>query len=304
MRPPPSLSLANQYPITSLLGLLAVATTVYWWAGNEIEPLMMNCKFEEGEPWRLFTSTLPHINIIHLIFNLYWIWVFGTLIEKIFGWWRTALLILVLAAGSSASEFAFMSGGVGLSGVGFGFFGFLAVLSKQDHRFSESVDRKTSQLFVAWFFICILLTETKVMAVGNVAHGAGGVLGGLIGYAVSSHGKKRMKFGAAVFGATVLAIGLAGFGRDYVNRSSEMAADLTWCGHVALNENDFHRAAGYLERSTRRDPKNAQTWYLLSIACAKALDNKRALEAYQKAYELDPDDTYIKEAKPYFDQFK
>src|SRR4051812_48339682 len=107
MREPPPLYL-HRYPATSLVGLLALATTLFWWQGNDLAPLLMTFQAWRGEPWRLFPSALPHVNIFHLAFNLYWLWVFGTLVEEVFGSWRTAALMLFLAAASSAAEYAFM----------------------------------------------------------------------------------------------------------------------------------------------------------------------------------------------------
>jgi membrane associated rhomboid family serine protease len=69
-------------------------------SGRSIAPLEMNSLAWHGEPWRLITSALPHVGWIHLIFNLSWMWVFGTLIEERLGPIRLLALILLLAAAS------------------------------------------------------------------------------------------------------------------------------------------------------------------------------------------------------------
>src|SRR5262249_35919136 len=138
-----------------------------------------------GELWRLITSIFPHGGILHLVFNVYWLWVFGTLIEEIYGHLKTAALIVLVAAVSSAMEFAFASGGIGLSGVGYGLFGLLWALSRNDQRFVDAIDRRTVELFVGWFFFCIIATLTKIMPIANIAHGSGAVLGILTGLAIS-----------------------------------------------------------------------------------------------------------------------
>src|SRR5436309_2497422 len=83
---------------------------------------------------------------------------------------------------SGALEFGFSDGGVGLSGVGYGLFGLLWILSKRDHRFADAVDARTIQTFIIWFFVCIATTIMHVMQVANIAHGGGAALGILTGY--------------------------------------------------------------------------------------------------------------------------
>jgi membrane associated rhomboid family serine protease len=63
----------------------------------------------------------------------------------------------------------------------YGFFGFLWVLQRRDPRFADAMDDRTAGLFVAWFFLCILLTVSQVLRVGNVAHASGAAIGALVG---------------------------------------------------------------------------------------------------------------------------
>jgi len=119
----------------------------------DISPLYESAEIRRGQLWRLVTSIFPHIDILHLAFNLYWLWVLGTVVERVYGHAKTILLLALLAVGSNSLDFAFDQGGVGLSGVGYGLFGLLCVLSERDERFRGAIDRRTVQLFVGWFFI-------------------------------------------------------------------------------------------------------------------------------------------------------
>src|SRR5689334_5583616 len=105
MRRPPPLSTLSRYPVTGAVGVAAIAVTIAWASGRNIEPLEMNSLAWHGQPWRLVTSMLPHVGWVHLFFNVSWLWVFGTLIEERFGSVRTLALMLLLAATSSAAEF-------------------------------------------------------------------------------------------------------------------------------------------------------------------------------------------------------
>src|SRR4029453_5340230 len=149
MRPPPPPADFLRYPITVGVGVLAVAATVAWHSGRDVSPLFMNFRAWHGEYWRLLTSALPHVDVFHLLFNLYWLWVFGSAVEGTFGQLRTAAIFLFFAGGSAAAEYAVFEGGVGLSGIGYGLFGLLWVLSRRDERFRGAVDAQTVGLFVA-----------------------------------------------------------------------------------------------------------------------------------------------------------
>jgi membrane associated rhomboid family serine protease len=132
--------------------------TVAWWSKAEISPLLESAMIRRGEIWRLLTSAFPHRDILHLAFNVYWLWVFGTAVEQVYGHLKTAGLFALFAVGSGSMEFALARGGVGLSGVGYGLFGLLWVLSSRDEKFSDAIDQRTVQLFVGWFVFCVATT--------------------------------------------------------------------------------------------------------------------------------------------------
>src|SRR5207253_2758605 len=138
--------------------------------------LTMDAKALGPEPWRLVTSMLPHVSLPHLVFNLYWLWVFGTFLEKSFGALRFLGIVVLFAAGSSAAEWALEGSGVGLSGVGYGLFAMLRALRRRPE-FVGVADKDTATLFTVWFFVCIVTTWIGVMNVANVAHGAGAAIG-------------------------------------------------------------------------------------------------------------------------------
>ena len=102
-----------KYPVTVIVGVLAVAATIAWHSGKDISPLIMDFRAWHGQPWRLVISALPHVDLLHLLFNLYWLWVFGATVEAAFGHLRAAVAFLFFAAGSAAAEYAIFQGGVG-----------------------------------------------------------------------------------------------------------------------------------------------------------------------------------------------
>jgi len=199
MRRPPPLQEFIHFPVTGGLCLLAVAiSTANWYGHVDVSSLEMSYWTWHGQPWRLLTCALFHANFIHLLFDVYWTWVFGAIVEEVLGSVFMLGLVVVLQAGSAAGEYAVGIGGVGLSGVGYGLFGFLWALGRYDRRFNDAIDRNTAWMFVGWFFVCIVLTVTNTAPIANVAHAAGAVLGGLLGLMVAFRGPRRYAAGAGL----------------------------------------------------------------------------------------------------------
>ncbi|HZF49122.1 MAG TPA: rhomboid family intramembrane serine protease [Polyangiaceae bacterium] len=233
MRSPPPITNFIAYPVTAGIGLLAIAVTgLDLLGGRSIAALTMGVEAFGGEPWRLVTSVLPHGGALHLLFNVYWLWVLGTLVEEVFGHARMLLLLVLFAAGSAAAEFAIFEGGIGLSGVVYGLVGLSYVLSRRDRRFADAMDARTAQLFVLWFFFCIGATVAGLLRIANVAHGVGAVLGGLAGLAIAGRPGQRALWIGAIAGVIALSFACATVLRPHVNMSNRGGLVSGHLGHL------------------------------------------------------------------------
>lgn len=295
MRQPPEWTQFYKYPVIAGISILAIATTIAWWCKVDVSPMFETAMIRRGELWRVLTSTLPHINVLHLVFNLYWFWIFGTIVEEIFGHIRTAALIVLLAAGSGSLEFAFADGGVGLSGVGYGLFGMLWVLSLRDERFREAMDRRTVLLFVGWFLFCVITTLAKWYSVANVAHGTGALIGALVGFAISAT-QWRVIASAAV--VVLLGLGLWGstLGRPRINLSARGGYDEAKWGYDALQAGRNQEAARWLGDAVIYKPKLALFWYDLGIAQQRLGNMQNARADYERAQHLEPNNAKYADA--------
>ncbi|MBM3696055.1 MAG: rhomboid family intramembrane serine protease [Actinobacteria bacterium] len=91
---------------------------------------------DQGEWWRLFTAMFLHGGVLHIIFNMYVLWLFGPVLERRFG--SPSYASLYLAGGVAGGMFYQMFGSgapaVGASGAIFGLFGALLAASyRQRH---------------------------------------------------------------------------------------------------------------------------------------------------------------------------
>lgn len=282
MRSALNISEVPRYPIIAGTCLLAILVSLFWWANNDISPLFESAMIRRGELWRLLTSIFPHVGVLHLIFNVYWLWVFGSLVEETYGHLRTVALIVLFAAIPNAFEFALLDGGVGLSGVGYGLFGLVWVLSRKDARFADAMDSKTVQLFVGWFFLCIVMTLTKIMEVANIAHGVGAVTGVLTGFAINLP-QRRVQAAGAI--SVLLLAGLWGstVGRPRVNLSKTAGSEEGHLGYAALLANNDKDAVRWFQDAVAYRSPDPLVWYDLGVAYERVGNHGGAATAYRTA---------------------
>ena len=134
----PPLAHWQRYPVTVGIALGAVAMTAWTRFGEDLNRginWLMTDQFWSGQLWRPLTSCLLHGNVLHLVFNLYWLWIFGAMLEGVFSSARMFCIVILLAVGSSLAQYALSGPGIGLSGVVYGLFGLLWVLRRSDRRF-------------------------------------------------------------------------------------------------------------------------------------------------------------------------
>jgi GlpG protein len=296
MRRPPPPQDWLKYPVTSGVATLAIFVSVARFAGKDVSFLYMYSDSWHLQPWGLLTSIFPHVDPIHLLFNLYWLWVFGTLVEAVYGPVRTVAIMFLFAVGSSAAEFAIFEGGIGLSGVGYGLFTLLWVLSWNDDRFRGAVDAQTINLFVVWFFLCIFLTYTGILPVGNVAHGMGAILGALLGFCIMAQGSKRQLAKAALGLVIVADFFLASFGRNYVNLDPNRWQVLAYLGYHDIVDHDYGEAVDHLKQALKLNARDEGSWYNLGIAYQSLGNYEEGMEAYGHACELRPRSNQFRDA--------
>lgn len=117
----------------------------------------------QGEWWRLVTPLLVHspTTLLHILFNMYALWIAGPLVEGIYGSGRFAAMYLLCGVAASVASLIFTPGpSVGASGAIFGLFGVLFA-AMRTHQ--PLVDRRARAL----------ATQIGVLIVINLAIGFG-----------------------------------------------------------------------------------------------------------------------------------
>jgi len=87
-----------------------------------------------GQWWRLVTAGFLHGSILHLLFNVYILWVLGSQLESILGKTKFVVIYFVSLIGGSIASFLFSPFGtysIGASGAIFGLMGAMLVVGRK-----------------------------------------------------------------------------------------------------------------------------------------------------------------------------
>lgn len=138
----------------------------------------------EGEWWRIFTSAFLHLGLLHLAFNMYALWLFGPIMEQLYGHVEYAVLYSLCAAGGSVLTILVApdSAAAGASGAIFGLFGLAFVVSRRRHLLLGPQARAILSQAGGLLLINLLITFTipQISWTGHLGGLAVGVLIGLL----------------------------------------------------------------------------------------------------------------------------
>jgi GlpG protein len=135
-----------------------------------------------GQWWRLITPMLLHFGILHIVFNLLWVWEIGRRIEVMCGAGYLLAIVLVSSLTANLTQY-FMSGAGlfgGMSGVVFGLLGYAFIWSQLIPRLTLDLP-KGLYIFMLAFLVLGFTGAIDMLGLGNLANGAhlGGLLGGV-----------------------------------------------------------------------------------------------------------------------------
>lgn len=270
--------------------MLAILGTSLWWAERLPWAFIGDGGSILSMPWVPLTKTLLHVNALHLCFNLYWLWHFGTRLEQVCGKQTVIAIFVMTAVFSDLAAHAFRENGVGLSGVVYGLFTLFWLAGRNDRRFAGVVSQQIIGLFVIWFFVCIITTTAGLMNVGNIAHGAGAAFGAILAYVVSRKQGRARPWRWAIPATLCLAMF---FGADYIPSfalitPTSRAEETLYLAYTLEEEGDREAAISLVKQACQTHPDNDKLWHTLANLYAKQQDWPEAAKAYESAANLRP----------------
>ena len=140
-----------------------------------------------GEVWRLGAGLFLHAGILHLAFNMYAVYLFGSFLERIVGW-APVLSAYGLAGLGGAASTAFLSPysvSVGASGAALGLLGAAGVLTLRERRLFPK--RLRGLYLVNFGFVACgsVVFGWLTPEIDNYAHAGGLCVGALLGFAAA-----------------------------------------------------------------------------------------------------------------------
>jgi membrane associated rhomboid family serine protease len=136
-----------------------------------------------GEWWRIFTSAFLHLGLLHLALNMYGLYLFGPIIEQMYGHVEYLVAYLLCAAGGSVLTIlaAPQSGAAGASGAIFGLLGMAFVVSRRHH---VMLDRRTRAMIsqVGTLLVINLFLTFSMRGISWTGHVGGLVVGVVIAW--------------------------------------------------------------------------------------------------------------------------
>jgi membrane associated rhomboid family serine protease len=156
----------------------------------------------EGEVYRLLTSGFLHDRIYHLFFNMFGLWILGSMLEPSVGRLRFGLIYFVSLLSGSLAIVAFSPGtnSVGASGAIFGLMGAAIVIMR-----NRGINPMESGLGL-WLGLNLLITFTYPNI--SIAGHLGGLVGGALVAAVLYELPQRVKMPTLAPTALAAALGV------------------------------------------------------------------------------------------------
>ncbi len=166
-----------------------------------LHPLLV----QSGEYYRLITCMFMHANLMHLIFNMYALYIIGIQVENFFNKWKYSIIYLI--SGLTGALFSMLftrSWSVGASGAIFGLMGALLFFGYHHRVYLGTVIK--SQIIPV--IIINLIIGFASTGIDNAAH-IGGLIGGIIGSMMM--GVKDKKDKIEQVNGTIITLILLGF---------------------------------------------------------------------------------------------
>jgi len=136
----------------------------------------------DGEWWRLLTGAFLHLNVLHIAFNMYAFWLFGPIMEQMYGHVEFAVIYLLCALGGNVLTILLAPDvpALGASGAIFGLFGLAFIVSRRRHLLLGPQARAVLSQVGTLLVLNLIITFT-IPFISWTGHVGGLIVGGVIG---------------------------------------------------------------------------------------------------------------------------
>jgi membrane associated rhomboid family serine protease len=137
----------------------------------------------QGEWYRILTSAFLHLGLLHLAFNMYALYLFGPIVEQMYGHVEYLVIYLLCAAGGSVLTILLApnQAAAGASGAIFGLFGLAFVVGRR-HKVMLGPQARALLSQVGLLLVVNLVITFSVSGISWTGHVGGMIVGAMIGF--------------------------------------------------------------------------------------------------------------------------
>lgn len=151
-----------------------------------------------GQVWRVITPIFIHHDVLHILFNMYWLYTLGKTIETKIGSKKLFALVILISIPSNIAFYLVAGPSFGgMSGVIYGLIFFMWTANNYSPKLHFDIDDSHTKFFTVWYVLCLILSASRVFPIANTVHGVGALMGVLSAYSISGHWKifkTRLRF--------------------------------------------------------------------------------------------------------------
>ena len=129
-----------------------------------------------GEVWRIITPIFIHFGILHLLFNMMWLWDMGRALEVLKGRLFLGLFVAVTGIASNLAQYVITQSPNfgGMSGVVYALLGYIWMQGRFNRASGLALHQSTVVMMIGWFVLC----WTGLLGpIANWAHTGGLLIG-------------------------------------------------------------------------------------------------------------------------------
>lgn len=168
--------LGSQYTQLSWFSFLPIQVS-----GNYLTTTSFSYILDNHQYWRLITPIFIHFSMIHIAFNLLWVWDIGRKIEKVIGSYFYLLLVLVTALCSNYLQYLDSESPLfgGMSGVVYAIIGFAWLVAKLIPNCPSLISKPIMVFLMLWLVLgyTSIFEQIGLGKIANTAHLIGLVCG-------------------------------------------------------------------------------------------------------------------------------
>ncbi|MEO1699015.1 MAG: rhomboid family intramembrane serine protease [Planctomycetota bacterium] len=241
-------------PICTSLLAAGIAGFAACEARKNVDHLLLLPGRELFEPWRYFTTLMPHFTPVQFGLFVLLIAAFGRRVELSLDFWRTLNLVFWAAVIGGGLEAAVFHGPIGLEGVSFAFVAYAYTRARTEPDFEGIATRPNAQLLVAYCAFSVLVGLTGMLPVSHGAQIGGAAVGAAFGF--------RRDWVPAYL--LVLNMGLIAFLQPMLATAQSDTWVLTQLAHQSHRLGQHERAVARYERAVDAGDDSLLTLYRMS----------------------------------------